>query len=87
MDSSWSISPASTLIYFWKKFIFFCENCVWSWQNVLQLSTVLLRFFGYPYNDLVICKDSPDYLEVVEGSQIKTIKMLKLSIGNELQVN
>ena len=32
----------------------------------LQLSTVLMRLFGYPYNnDLVICKvskDSPDYL-------------------------
>ena len=24
------------------------------WQNVLQLSTVLMGFFGYPYNDLVI---------------------------------
>ena len=23
-----------------------------------------MRFFGYPYNDLVICKDSPDYLVV-----------------------
>ena len=21
-----------------------------------------MRFLGYPYNDLVICKDSPDYL-------------------------
>ena len=21
-----------------------------------------MRYFGYPYNDLVICKDSPDYL-------------------------
>ena len=21
-----------------------------------------MRFFGYPYNDLVICKDSPNYL-------------------------
>ena len=21
-----------------------------------------MRFFGYPYNDLVICKDSTDYL-------------------------
>ena len=21
-----------------------------------------MRLFGYPYNDLVICKDSPDYL-------------------------
>ena len=24
-----------------------------------------MRLFGYPYNDLVICKDSPDYLESV----------------------
>ena len=32
-------------------------------QKVLQLSTILMRLFGYPYNnDLVICKDSPDYL-------------------------
>ena len=23
-----------------------------------------MRFFGYPYNDLVICKDSPDYLPI-----------------------
>ena len=23
-----------------------------------------MRLFGYPYNDLVICKDSPDYLGV-----------------------
>ena len=22
-----------------------------------------MRLFGYPYNDLVICKDSPDYLD------------------------
>ena len=22
-----------------------------------------MRLFGYPYNDLVICKDSPDYLK------------------------
>ena len=29
---------------------------------MLQLSTVLMRYFGYPYNDLVICRDSPDYL-------------------------
>ena len=21
-----------------------------------------MRFFGYPYNDLVICKDNADYL-------------------------
>ena len=24
-----------------------------------------MRLFGYPYNDLVICKDSPDYLCVL----------------------
>ena len=24
-----------------------------------------MRLFGYPYNDLVICKDSPDYLRVM----------------------
>ena len=23
-----------------------------------------MRLFGYPYNDLVICKDSPDYLDI-----------------------
>ena len=23
-----------------------------------------MRLFGYPYNDLVICKDSPDYLKL-----------------------
>ena len=25
-----------------------------------------MRLFGYPYNDLVICKDSPDYLYKLE---------------------
>ena len=30
--------------------------------SLKELSTVLVRFFGFPYNDLVICKDSPDYL-------------------------
>ena len=34
-----------------------CYNC--------ELSTVLMRLFGYLYNDLVICKDSTDYLVVV----------------------
>ena len=30
---------------------------------MLQLSINLMRLFGYPYNnDLVICKDSHDYL-------------------------
>ena len=31
--------------------------------HVFQLSTVM-RLFGYLYNDLVICKDSPDYLTI-----------------------
>ena len=26
-----------------------------------------MRLFGYPYNDLVICKDSPDYLGFRSG--------------------
>ena len=57
-DASSSFCIWFILIYFWKKFQF-----LWSWQNVLQLSTVLMRLFGYPYkNDLVICKDIPDYL-------------------------
>ena len=47
-DASSSFSLWTVLIYFW--------------QNVLQLSTVLMRLFDYLYNnDLVICKDSPDY--------------------------
>ena len=25
-----------------------------------------MRLFGYPYNDLVICKDSPDYLIICQ---------------------
>ena len=25
-----------------------------------------MRLFGYPYNDLVICKDSPDYLPLIK---------------------
>ena len=73
MDQSWMWNGNSdengcifkfslrTVFFFKKKFLW--ENYVWSWQNVLQLRTVLMRLFGYPYNnDLVICKDSPDYL-------------------------
>ena len=26
--------------------------------------------FGYPYNDLVICKDSTDYLNIAHEKQI-----------------
>ena len=34
---------------------------------MLQLRTVLMRLFGYPYkDDLVMCKDSPDYLPEIE---------------------
>ena len=29
-----------------------------------------MRLFGYPYNDLVICKDSPDYL-VITSHRVK----------------
>ena len=45
-------------------FKFLWENGVWNWQIVLQLSTVLMRLFGYPYNNdlVIICKDSPGYL-------------------------
>ena len=28
-----------------------------------------MRLFGYPYNDLVICKDSPDYLQSMKAYQ------------------
>ena len=36
---------------------------------MLQLRTILMRLFGYPYNnDLVICKDSPDYLTFINIS-------------------
>ena len=27
--------------------------------------------FGYPYNDLVICKDSTDYLREIENTHTK----------------
>ena len=30
-----------------------------------------MRLFGYPYNDLVICKDSPDYLRSNPANQIR----------------
>ena len=35
-----------------------------------------MRFFGYPYNDLVICKDSPDYLPecIVEAGSLNIFK-------------
>ena len=36
-----------------------------------------MRLFGYPYNDLVICKDSPDYLL---KSNIAPVQYLKISI-------
>ena len=30
--------------------------------NLVLKTTILMAKCGYPYNDLVICKDSPDYL-------------------------
>ena len=35
-----------------------------------------MRFFGYPYNDLVICKDSPDYLSmyVISSKSVNAFK-------------
>ena len=37
-----------------------------------------MRLFGYPYNDLVICKDSPDYLTSyhAEESPLRTRQSL-----------
>ena len=34
--------------------------------NMLQLRTVLVGLFGYPYNNgsVISCKDSPDYLDL-----------------------
>ena len=29
-----------------------------------------MRLFGYPYNDLVICKDSPDYLSFADDTRV-----------------
>ena len=37
-----------------------------------------MRLFGYPYNDLVICKDSPDYLGYTHQNLIKNRKFLLL---------
>ena len=61
--SIFKLFALNRLNFFRKKFNVFWENCVGSWQNVLPLRTVLMRLFDYPYNnDLVICKDSHDYL-------------------------
>ena len=38
-----------------------------------------MRFFGYPYNDLVICKDSPDYL----GRTNDFLKLLRSLQGRQ----
>ena len=36
-----------------------------------------MRLFGYPYNDLVICKDSPDYL----GFQYNFLYKMRVKYG------
>ena len=38
-----------------------------------------MRFFGYPYNDLVICKDSPDYLVLPSGFQCLPVEIVEHS--------
>ena len=49
-----------------------------------------MRFFGYPYNDLVICKDSPDYLLLRSRSslclklQTEQFVMSQIDFGREL---
>ena len=37
-----------------------------------------MRLFGYPYNDLVICKDSPDYLPIIYKLHNNKIAELKI---------
>ena len=33
-----------------------------------------MRLFGYPYNDLVRCKDSPDYLKTSMASMLTKVE-------------
>ena len=35
-----------------------------------------MRLFGYPYNDLVICKDSPDYLKNVKKNFLTDLEVV-----------
>ena len=58
--------------YFFVKIVFEVDKMCYNWVQ----TTVLTGFFGYPYNDLVICKDSPDYLRFnLEISCHKTTKL------------
>ena len=51
---------------------------------MLQLSTVLVMLFGYPYNnDLVMCKDSPDYLDKNVNSANEAILIRDFCIKHE----
>ena len=42
-----------------------------------------MRLFGYPYNDLVICKDSPDYLVHRELALINYLALKELIFERE----
>ena len=43
-----------------------------------------MRLFGYPYNnDLVTCKGSPDYLEILQLSQIEI--GVKFSVASRIR--
>ena len=42
-----------------------------------------MRLFGYPYNDLVICKDSPDYLHMTK-SYVRTATRSTLKVEANL---
>ena len=44
-----------------------------------------MRLFGYPYNDLVICKDSPDYLPI--PSKYRLMRDSCLREGKKLYAN
>ena len=48
-----------------------CNEMIDTPMLLVVISTVLMRFFGYPYNDLVICKDSPDYLRILQILKLK----------------
>ena len=63
-------TEASSLLFSWNRINLFLEKVLIFWgklclklTNCVTINTVFMRLFGYPYNnDLVICKDSPDYL-------------------------
>ena len=38
-----------------------------------------MRLFGYPYNDLVICKDSPDYLCKDSNDYLAKVKLFLMT--------